>query len=168
MNIILSSEKVLYNRGYIITSRNEYDGLITAEYYTTTPLQEDQAPVQPSGPSAGQVILVILGIICIVGLIYIVVDAINSPKNSSTDNERHHNNDNHAHYQNNDERTSVAYKYVMNLRTTVLTDTTSRLEAHLTKVVIENGTPVSSAAIESSATINNFFESLENELAFVR
>jgi hypothetical protein len=165
-NVFRSLEKVLYNRGYIVTSRDERGGAITAEHYTTTPLQEDQAPVQPAGPSAGQVILVILGIIFIVGLIYIIVDSASSSNHASNEKEEHHDNDHGEHYEDHHASTTVAYKYIVSIRTTAVTDTSSRVEVQTTKVIIENGTPTSSAAIESSATLNNFFDALENELAF--
>ncbi len=159
---------MLYNRGYIVTSRDEHGGMITAEYATTSPLQEDQMGGQTaSGPSIGEVILVILGIICIVGLIYIIADAASSQNQSSDGKKDHRGNDHREDYHDHEASTSIAYKYTMSIRTTAVTDTSSMVEAHLMKVVIENGTPVSSAAIKSSVTIGNFFDALEKDLGHV-
>ncbi len=161
-------EKALYNRGYVITLRDDNAGVITAEQYSTTPLHEDQEQVQSSGPSAGEVILVILGIIFIVGIIFIIADAMSSSDNSAKEKESHHENDRNEQYEHHDDNKTIGYKYILNIHATSVNDSTSKVELHMTKVIIENGTPTVSAAIKSSASQKIFFESLENELYFVQ
>ncbi|HLP18131.1 MAG TPA: hypothetical protein VK470_17870 [Bacteroidota bacterium] len=167
-SVFRSIEKVAYNRGYIVTMRDEAAGALTAEQYTTTPVEEDRNEVKPTGPSAGDVIITILGIICLVGIIVVIARILSSSNTSSNNTEYHHDNAREEYYDSREEQHTVGYRYVMNFRTTALTDTTSQVDVTISKVVIENGTPTSSAPINSSALRKGFFEALENELAFVQ
>jgi hypothetical protein len=160
-------EKNLYNRGYVITSRNDLSGTISAERYTTSPIDEDQSQPASTGPTAGQVILMILGIVLIVGLIAMLVDS--SSKNDSSSKKDHHDDgDHHGDYDDHSVPATIGYRYIMEIRTTAVADTATRVEINMTKVVIENGTPTSSAPVRSSSTLKIFFESLENELYFTQ
>lgn len=175
--VIPAIEKVLHNQGYAIVSTDRAGGSLTAELFTASPLQEDTAPQDTTakkGMSTGEVILVVLSIVLIVGLIFIIIDAATSDSGNakSSDNDRHDDHRDHdrpqeMHHDHDVPGKTVGYRYVMNVRTVAVNDTSTRVETALTKVTIVDGTPTSSVPVQSSAAVKIFFESLANELYFV-
>lgn len=173
-------EKVLHNQGYAVTSTDRTGGSLTAELFTSSPLQEDAAAPDTTakkGMSTGEVILVVLSIVLIVGLIFIIIDAATSDsgntqksdhdRNGGREEHRDHDRPSGGHHDHDVPGKTVGYRYVMNVRTIAVNDTTTRVETALTKVTIVDGTPTSSVPVQSSAAVKIFFESLANELYFV-
>lgn len=161
-------EKVLYDNGYLIVSRDHQLQTMTAEKYTSLPLEEE-TPITPERKnSAADVFITILGIIFIVGIIVLIIDAFSSPNSSPSTGESQSRDDVPSHYSYPEDAKTHSYKYVMHVKSSAENDTVTRVEMNVTKVTNIDGTPVSSIPVKISNWTKIFFESLERELYFVQ
>ncbi|MBI3766579.1 MAG: hypothetical protein HY277_08800 [Ignavibacteriales bacterium] len=155
----------LQHKGYVLDSNNVKTGVMLAEITSSRviPEEEKEHPERVGGSTTGSALLTFLGIILVVGLVAMLVSS--PPKDAERDSEDTSSTEEDSHPAPTPTTpATVTYKYVVNLVTTSLSDTTSDLRIEVTKMELENGEVRSSMPFENKYLNYSIFDAIQEEL----
>lgn len=157
---------VLQRSGYIITVSDAAAGIITAERYSTLD-QSDKPLPEKQKMSVGESFLVFISFVLLFGfIIMLFADSSKANDDKKTSKERneqdHHRHDDSAENM----QTVESFRYVLTFRIHNEGARSTSVHATVTKVTVSNGTPLRTAAINSSMITDGFFRLLTDELTF--
>ncbi|MEW5799097.1 MAG: hypothetical protein AB1728_08830 [Bacteroidota bacterium] len=155
---------VYQKRGYVVTLLDRDSGFLNGEYYTSSPLPNDDPQTEPI--SSVSPILVILSFIFIIGFVFLLFESSSSSNNNSTPANKENDDSHHHHEYATQPETTYGYKYVLSSMVRALSDSTCAVELNLTQVTYTNGSPGNSINYKHAGFTNSFFDALQNELYF--
>ena len=154
----------LQQRGYVVTLSDAQTGLINGEVSGSTILPEEQKQITSNTSNdigAGEIIIMILGFILIVGLIAMLTS------DSSKDKESNSNTTSTTTTTTvvaNSPEKITSFKYVITLNTAALNDTSSQLQVSAVRMMIENGSVTNSSKFENKYLNYGLFDAVQEQL----
>lgn len=160
------SMTVLQRSGYIITVSDAAAGIITAERYSTLDQSDKPLPEQQK-MSVGETFLVFISFVLLFGFIVMLFADSSKSKDDTEKSKERKDEDHHRHDDHIDASQTVeSYRYVLTLRIQNEGARSASVKAAVTEVTISNGTPLRTAAVNSSLITDGFFRLLTDELTF--
>jgi hypothetical protein len=152
----------LQHQGYVVTLSDPQTGLINCEINGASVIPEEQKAGQATTTqesSFGSVLLVILSIILIFGIVLLLVGSSDDPSGDNAEQGT-------AGVQGGSSEPSktTSYRYVVTLHTTSVTDSSTEVQVSATRMVLENGAIVHSAAFENKYLNYSVFDAIYDQL----
>ncbi|MBI3006131.1 MAG: hypothetical protein HYY49_12055 [Ignavibacteriales bacterium] len=151
----------LQQKGYIVTVSDPVTGLVNGELESPDILAEEQKfEEQHEGPSAGTILLGILGIIFLFGIIAWLVSSTDDPSDSTSEHEKRERH-REPYYSPPDKEKTASYRYVVSLTLSPYGMDSTEVVISAMRSKLENGGVVSSGRMENKYLNYSIFEGIQ-------
>ena len=153
----------LQQKGYVVTLSDPQTGLINGEIQNSIVIPEEQkAAEQSEKPSAGSILIAILGVIFLFGIIAWLVNSSDSSNSSGENDKRERHRE--PYYSPAEETKILSYRYIVTLNLAPLGMDSTEVVISAVRTELENGSVASSGRIENKYLNYSIFEAIQARL----
>jgi hypothetical protein len=182
-----ASINVLQKRGYMLTLSDPKTGIANLELNSPRILPEDEkkAQAEDKGLTTGQIILIAVAVVLVVGIIYLIASSSDDSKDKDKKDDNTKNNKNDHPHDNGHHfvpplgpfvspfadacvtapSPKPSFLYIVSVTTTALTDSTTEVYLSTERLDLQNGDVLNSQRFENKYLNYSIFDAIDNEFA---